>query len=140
MKRKNLSALCPRTCGLAVVAATGAVLLLSRLLPPMDHGPVLCLFRALSGLPCPSCGMTRAFIALGHGNVPGALHFNIASPAIYASAVVVFGLACAQAAINRALLPAAWKAVRRPLVAGAVVLMGAAWILNLAQRFRIFAG
>jgi len=131
----NIPAWTARMRGVAVAVATGAVLLLSRLLPSGDHGPVLCLFRALTGLPCPSCGMTRAFIALGHGSVSGALHYNPASPAVYASAIAVFGLAMAQTVMNRALLPAVWNAVRRPLVPGVVVLMGAAWILNLAQRF-----
>ncbi len=36
----------------------------------------VCLFRAISGHPCPTCGATRAAIALLHGNVGTAWHWN----------------------------------------------------------------
>ncbi|MBN2558348.1 MAG: DUF2752 domain-containing protein [Clostridia bacterium] len=32
----------------------------------------LCVFRRITGLPCPSCGMTRAYVELLSGNVAGA--------------------------------------------------------------------
>jgi hypothetical protein len=31
-------------------------------------GPQLCPFRAATGLPCPLCGATRAFVLFGHGD------------------------------------------------------------------------
>src|SRR5579885_584343 len=36
----------------------------------------LCLFRRLTGRPCPGCGMTRAFSRAFHGDIRGALHYN----------------------------------------------------------------
>lgn len=36
----------------------------------------VCLFKRLSGLPCPSCGTTRSIVALIHGDVAGALALN----------------------------------------------------------------
>jgi hypothetical protein len=40
----------------------------------IPHRPTtLCLFRELTGLPCPFCGGTTAAVNLGHGDVPGAL-------------------------------------------------------------------
>lgn len=38
---------------------------------PFGALPSLCWFRRLSGVPCPACGMTRAWVHLAHG-APGA--------------------------------------------------------------------
>jgi hypothetical protein len=35
-----------------------------------------CPFKAITGLNCPGCGMSRAVHALAHGDVISALHFN----------------------------------------------------------------
>jgi hypothetical protein len=59
----------------------------------------LCPLHALSGIPCPTCGMTRATTALLHGDLAGALIWNplatllIGGAALYVfyAAVVVIG-------------------------------------------------
>jgi len=38
--------------------------------------PELCYFRAGTGIDCPGCGLTRSFIAFGHGQLLLAWHFN----------------------------------------------------------------
>jgi len=32
-----------------------------------EHGPVLCLFKNITGMPCPACGVIRSATAILHG-------------------------------------------------------------------------
>jgi Protein of unknown function (DUF2752) len=41
-----------------------------------------CAFRARFGIPCPSCGMTRAVVMALHGNLSGAIAMNPAGPVL----------------------------------------------------------
>ncbi len=42
-----------------------------------------CPILALTGVPCPSCGMTRAFTALVQGHFDQAIAYHLLSPAIF---------------------------------------------------------
>jgi hypothetical protein len=68
---------------------TSAVFAVSALWRPSDlPGVVLCPFRALTGLPCPGCGMTRAFCSMGHGDVASAFGYNALAPFVFAGALL----------------------------------------------------
>ncbi len=60
--------------GHAEVFASIALLsfLAARLLPLLE-APFTCPMKALAGIPCATCGMTRAFVRLAHGEVRLAL-------------------------------------------------------------------
>jgi Protein of unknown function (DUF2752) len=51
-------------------------------------GPVLCITRGVTGLPCPGCGLTRAMGALARLDLPGALAFNMLCVPLVVLAVV----------------------------------------------------
>lgn len=40
------------------------------------HEPGICLFKRVTGIPCPSCGSTRSVIAVLNGDITGALLLN----------------------------------------------------------------
>ena len=52
------------------------VFLFARAKPADYGGPGLCLFRDVTGVPCPTCGGTRMMMALGRGDVLAALQWN----------------------------------------------------------------
>ncbi|MBM3457814.1 MAG: DUF2752 domain-containing protein [Armatimonadetes bacterium] len=68
--------------GLAVL-----LLLVCAVHPPQGLGIPLCAFRAATSLPCPACGLTRAFSHLLRGDVWGAVFYNPLS-------LVLFPLCC----------------------------------------------
>jgi len=61
---------------LAASALSGLLHLAGYSLLPALPGRVLCPFRALTGLPCPGCGITNAFLALGRLDFAGAYARN----------------------------------------------------------------
>jgi hypothetical protein len=57
-----------------LVVALGGILALGWLLSGLPTP--LCPLHKLTGLPCPTCGMTRGLSCLLHGNLKAALFFN----------------------------------------------------------------
>ena len=54
-----------------------------------DHGRVIvCPFRNLTGLPCPGCGMSRAFHHMVHGRIVEAVKMNALVPVVFLAVLV----------------------------------------------------
>jgi hypothetical protein len=113
-----------RAVGHAEVFAAIAALSFAaaRFLPLLDLS-YECPWRALTGLPCATCGMTHAFFHLAHGEAAAALH---ASPA----GALLAGLAWAFAAAAALRLAAGlrWPSLT-PGAARALAVVGAAALL-----------
>jgi hypothetical protein len=45
--------------------------------------PGVCVFHALTGIDCPGCGMTRAFVCLAHGQWARACRFHPLGPLVF---------------------------------------------------------
>jgi hypothetical protein len=122
-----------RSKGAVCAGATGGILLASCLLHSVEEGPVLCLFRRVTGLPCPSCGMTRAFVALGHGNLHAAVYSNLASPVVYLATCILFLLGVGEMIFDRPLRNPLWNVTQRQIYIGTILLMSSAWIMNIVH-------
>lgn len=84
----------------AGVAASMAVMFVAWL-RVVEWPPILCPFRVLTGVPCPTCGATRALFAFAQGDLVASLRLNplvgggllLALPYLaYATLVSVFRL------------------------------------------------
>ena len=51
----------------------------------------ICVFHNVTGLPCPGCGMTRAFLAIGHANLVLAWNLNALSLPLYLGGLLWLG-------------------------------------------------
>lgn len=121
---------------LAQIAAAGILLRASTDRVWFLGHPVggVCLFRSLTGLPCPTCGMTRSIVLALNGQLGAALRLNLAGP------VWVLALATLAAA----LLWLAWRergsgseqtAVARRRVRLLAIAQGAVFGLALATNW-----
>jgi hypothetical protein len=82
------------------------------------HPPFACPLRALTGIPCPFCGMTRACVAAVHGHLATSLAFNPAGVLVVIAAVVAL------------VRPQLLTRVRLPMWAVALAI-GTLWIWNI---------
>lgn len=70
------------------------------------HEIVLCLFRRITGLACPGCGLTRAFVALFQGDFTAAITFHPMAPLLAVEAAIAWLLwgASSRGFLRRAVL------------------------------------
>jgi hypothetical protein len=94
------------------------------------HG-LECPLRALTGVPCPFCGLTTATVALTHGHFASAA---TTSPLAYLVAVLTLGTAPVLVARNAGLVtpPRAWSPAARRRTAWVVaVVVALSWVFQL---------
>ena len=79
---------------LLLAAAGCAVFIAAAAIPEQAilHGPVVCPLKFATGLDCPLCGMTRAFVFAAHGDVAAAFAFNPGWPLAVAALAALVGL------------------------------------------------
>jgi hypothetical protein len=95
--------------------------------PPLrESAPAFCIFRVTTGVPCPTCGATRATLALASGEVGLAFRYNplvsaawLLLPAVLLGAVVFRPRWCSVS-----------PAARRWTVRGALLVLAVAGLAN----------
>jgi hypothetical protein len=97
--------------GLRDLRYAGAAMLGAALVWPAlpVHPPYACPLRAITGIPCPFCGMTRAVVAAVHGNIVTSLKYNPAGILLVALAVaLVVGWRAERVRVPKWVLPVAF--------------------------------
>ena len=98
------------------------------------YGTNFCPMLHLTGLPCPLCGMTRAFAALSAGRFAQAVSFNFAAPVLFLAVVAWGVLGAAQWISARPVLDHIWGRAGRPIVYTLGVIVAVAWVAELWVR------
>ncbi|HEX7880368.1 MAG TPA: DUF2752 domain-containing protein [Candidatus Eisenbacteria bacterium] len=93
-----------------------------------------CLFKAVAGLPCPSCGLTRSGLAMGQGDWVAAFRFHPLGPLFVVEALAVGVFLAVRRSRGMSLKPAQ-PIVDRWIVANVTLLLGV-WLARLASGWR----
>ena len=51
-------------------------------------GVITCPIRAIFGIPCPTCGVTRAFLSLARLDIYGYLHYNVMAVPLFLAVIL----------------------------------------------------
>jgi hypothetical protein len=113
-----------------VFAAIAALSFAAARFLPVLSVPYTCPARALLHLPCPTCGMTHAFVALAHGDLAAALQASPAGALLAAGAWLLALLDLVRLAAGWPLPSVPPRAARLAIAAGlAALLVNWAWLL-----------
>jgi hypothetical protein len=94
----------------------------------VQHGPILCPFRLVTGLPCPGCGLTRSWIYFMHGDLGQSLYFHPLGPiSLIVAALFVLGV--------HKRFPRLWEWLQSPPV---LKVIASVWIIVWLMRIGTF--
>lgn len=90
-----------------------------------------CTFYAVSGLPCPSCGMTTSFSLLMHGDVHGSLRANAVGTLLAGFCLLLIPWCLASAVVRRTLFIRSTERTLTFVVLVFLSLMVVRWVVVL---------
>jgi len=116
----------------------GGVLLAVAILP-LDRIPyTICTFLRITGYPCPSCGLTRGFVTMAHGQWLAVLHACPLAALLYAVTALVFAVNTAALLCGVCLTPGLWLKWRARTWVVLLCFFGLLILLN--WLYRLFYG
>jgi hypothetical protein len=95
-----------------------------------------CSFRVLTGVPCPSCGMTTSFALLMRGDIANSLRANSVGTLLAAFGLVLIPWCLASAWIGQTVAVRSLERTLTWLVLGFVGLMLLRWLIVLGLGWR----
>jgi Protein of unknown function (DUF2752) len=109
------------------------VLLASVTIPPVHTASIpLCLVHLVLGIAGPGCGMTRAFLFIGHGDLRSAVVLNPNSVVVFGLVVLLWVHGLLRVAGGWHLAVSLTARQRRLIYGGAGLATAAGWLYNLA--------
>ena len=122
-----------------LLSGAASIAVVARAATPLPGGPRLwglalpgCPFRAVSGLPCPFCGLTTGTVYLAHGAWAQSWHSSVLAP-LFAAAVAGVAVYSVIAVIAAGRV-ADVRAGRR-VWAAVIALAAFSWAVNLYRHF-----
>ncbi len=88
--------------------------------------PLLCPIRAMTGIPCPGCGLTRSFTAIAMGDLSRAVDYHLFGPALGLICCYLLLQSLYEIWCNRAVYPVFLRRLCRPgpMLVGAGLVFG----------------
>lgn len=85
-----------------------------------------CFFQSLFGFPSPTCGMTRAFMALARGDLQQAITYHLFAPVVFGICVLTVGHAGFELSTGRVYTPIYTGLLHKPwlMVVSLLLFMG----------------
>ena len=109
------------------------IFLVSTGVPPaaLEGFGSICLFRNILGIPCPGCGMTHAFLSIGHGDIPGAFSMNPLGVVVYGICVLMWLQLLVRLAGRRVVKISLGRVERTLLLAVCATAAAGVWYLKI---------
>ncbi|HJQ67985.1 MAG TPA: DUF2752 domain-containing protein [Blastocatellia bacterium] len=94
-ERKLAAARYSKRLAIITFSGLGAIFAASMFYTAGEAGPdgnyfTICLFKNVTTLPCPGCGLTHSFCALGKGDVAGAFGYHQLGPPLFLFLLVLW--------------------------------------------------
>ncbi len=80
-----------RRVAIVLLVGLSLVYIISLIYRPADGEYfTLCGFKNFTGLPCPGCGLTHSFCAIGKGELGAAFAYNLIGPPLFAFSLLLY--------------------------------------------------
>ena len=98
--------------------------------------PVLCVFKTVTGIPCPSCGSTRSVLSIINGDFSRAMHHNpigfiLALTLIILPLWLIFDSVTGKRSMQNFYNRAEFYLKKKALIVPLIVIILAIWVWNI---------
>ncbi|MFZ5518002.1 MAG: DUF2752 domain-containing protein [Candidatus Zhuqueibacterota bacterium] len=89
-----------------------------------------CYFKSLTGLDCPSCGLSRSFYAVSHFHIHDAFRYHLMGPILF----LIFALVLVKLSFEIALRKAIRVSIPRSAMTIALIVFFGTWLIYWLTR------